>query len=157
MFCHTKHTSESKMPYTYLKKHGIKIIKLVLPHQTHLGTKNALFLPKKRPIKLITLVLPHQTHLEAKNALFSPKKTPNEINYPWFATPTTKLQSTGFHSWKQDVTWNPTVQFSSVQFSSVVQLDHAAGNTKEHLKAPDDTKERRGAPKNPKERQRATN
>ena len=70
------------MPYTYLKKHGIKIIKLVLPQQTHLGAKNTVFLPKKRPIKLITLVLPDQTHLEAKNALLSPKKTPNEINYP---------------------------------------------------------------------------
>ena len=92
------------MPYIYLKKHPIKLITLDLPHQTHLGTKNALFLPKKSPIILITLVLPHQTHLEAKNTLKSPKKTPNEINYPGFATPTTKAQSAGFHSWKQDVT-----------------------------------------------------
>ena len=59
---------------------------------------------KKQPIKVITLVLRHQTHVEAKNALFSPKKTPNEINYPYFATPTTNVQSAGFHSWKQDVT-----------------------------------------------------
>ena len=112
---------------------------------------------KKHPIKLITLVLPHQTHLEAKNALFSPKKTPDQINYPWFATPTTKLQSARFHSWKQDVTWNPTVQFSSVEFSSVVQLDHGAGNTREQLGATEDTRERQGASKSPRERQRAAN
>ena len=55
------------MPYIYLKKHPIKLITLDLPHQTHLGAKNALFLPKKRPIKLITLVLPHQTHLGTEN------------------------------------------------------------------------------------------
>ena len=48
------------MPYIYLKKHPIKLITLILPHQTHLAAKNALFLPKNTPDQLITLVLPHQ-------------------------------------------------------------------------------------------------
>ena len=60
LFCHTKHTSETKMPYIYLKKHPIKLITLILPLQTHLAAKNALFLPKNTPDQLITLVLPHQ-------------------------------------------------------------------------------------------------
>ena len=42
------------MLYFYLKKRTFKLIKMVLPHQTHLGTENTLFLPKKHKIKLIT-------------------------------------------------------------------------------------------------------
>ena len=50
----------------------------ILPHQTHLGAENALFLPKKTarlPKNLLrSLILPHQTHLGAENALFLHKK-----------------------------------------------------------------------------------
>ena len=94
------------------------------------------FYTEKRPIKLITLVLPHQTHLGTENTLFLPKKTPDQINYPvqfssvqsscsirplWkpLKTNSRRLQDAGNHSWKHDLNWNPTVQFSSVQFSSV--------------------------------------
>ena len=45
------------------------------------------FYLKKQPIKLITLALPHQTHLGAKNALFCHTKRTDQINYPCFATP----------------------------------------------------------------------
>ena len=69
------------------KKHPIKLITHVLPHQTHHGTENTLFLPKKTPEQINYHCLPHQTHLGAKNALFLPKKTPDQINYPCFATP----------------------------------------------------------------------
>ena len=38
--------------------------------------------PKKRTIKLINMVLPHQTHLGTENTLFLPKKTQDQIKYP---------------------------------------------------------------------------
>ena len=40
LFCHTKRTAEPKMPYFATPNAPIKLITLVLPHQTHLGTKN---------------------------------------------------------------------------------------------------------------------
>ena len=43
--------------------------------------------PAYRRIYPITLVLPHQTHLGAKNALFCHTKRTDQINYPCFATP----------------------------------------------------------------------
>ena len=43
--------------------------------------------PAYRRIFPITLVLPHQTHLGTENALFYHTKRTDQINYPCFATP----------------------------------------------------------------------
>merc|ERR1712048_1119657 len=47
-FCHTRRTSQPKMPYIYLKSAPDLFRYLFLPHQTHLAAENALYLPKKR-------------------------------------------------------------------------------------------------------------
>ena len=43
--------------------------------------------PAYRRIYPITLILPHQTHLGTENALFCHTKRTADINYPCFATP----------------------------------------------------------------------
>ena len=65
LFCHTKHTSKRK----YLKS----------TQKTRTDER----------IYTITIVLPHQTHLGNKNALYLLKKTPDQIDYPNIATPNT--------------------------------------------------------------------
>ena len=46
--CHTRRTSQPKMPYIYLHNAPDLYGYLFLPHQTHLAAKNALNSPKKR-------------------------------------------------------------------------------------------------------------
>ena len=125
LFRHSKHTSESKMPYIYLKKHPIKIITLDLPDQTHLGAKKPYSYLKRHPIKLSTFVLPHQ-----------PRSSRHRI--PHLAA---KCHFKPYSS----------VQFSPVQSSCSIK--RGAGKTREQLGATQDTGERQGVPKSPKEPQ----
>ena len=47
LFLRRKRTSEPKMPYFYAKAAPQNEVPLILPHRTHLGAENALFLRKK--------------------------------------------------------------------------------------------------------------
>ena len=46
-FCHTRRTSQPKMPYIYLKNAPDLFRYLILPHQTHLAAENASGAPAK--------------------------------------------------------------------------------------------------------------
>ena len=130
-------------------------ITLILPFQTHLGIENALYLLKKTPDQNNYPWFARPNTPRSKKAFFLLKKTPDQIKYPCFATPTTKLQDAGFHTWRQNVTSNPTVQFSPVQSSCSIRPW-----SREHqgeLGATESNGERQEAPKSPKERQRAAN
>ena len=56
-----------------------------MPHQTHLGAENSLYLRTKcarsKSIRKFCLILPHQTKIENENHLNSPKKYSDQRNY----------------------------------------------------------------------------
>ena len=66
-FCHTRRTSQPKMPYIYLINGPDLFRYLFLPHQRRLAAENALNSPKKYPDQKNYLRRPRQEHSRARN------------------------------------------------------------------------------------------